>query len=166
MTMKSAKMSFQIVLLLVVLLLLTPHVANSHCEIPCGIYGDTARITLLYEHIDTIEKSMRQIAAISRESGPNWNQLVRWVSNKEKHADEVQHIVTQYFMTQRVKPTSTKYVEKLTTLHKMLIAAMKAKQTTDLSHTKELRALVGEFAKIYLTEDDLRHLRAHHHEGK
>ena len=32
------------------------------------------------------------------------NQLVRWVDNKEIHADELSEIVTYYFMTQRIKP--------------------------------------------------------------
>ncbi|MCK5701941.1 MAG: hypothetical protein KAI29_12345 [Cyclobacteriaceae bacterium] len=26
----------------------------AHCEIPCGIYNDELRITLLYEHFTTI----------------------------------------------------------------------------------------------------------------
>ena len=36
-------------------------VAQSHCQIPCGIYGDDARFEELAEHIRTIEKSMAQI---------------------------------------------------------------------------------------------------------
>ena len=80
----------------------------------------------------------------------NHNQLARWVMNKEKHANELQHIVTQYFMTQRIKLDTKRYNEKLTLLHKMLVYAMKCKQTTDLSHVSTLRALLGEFQKVYL----------------
>ena len=110
---------------------------SSHCEIPCGIYGDTTRFSLLYEHIATVEKSMQQIIALSKaesaNNSTNSNQLARWVKNKEEHANEIQHIVTQYFMTQRVKPkdtSDTKYVKHLTLLHKILVHAMKSKQTT------------------------------------
>jgi nickel superoxide dismutase len=146
--------------------------ARAHCEIPCGIYGDTTRIDLLYEHIRTVEKSMNQIVALSKDSSANANQLVRWVGNKETHAGEIQHIVTQYFMTQRVKPNPagddaarTKYVGQLTALHDVLIRAMKAKQTTDLAHVEAMRHAVEEFSRLYFSEEDFRHIREHHAGG-
>jgi nickel superoxide dismutase len=128
----------------------------SHCEIPCGIYDDPLRMKLIDEHIGTIEKSMRQITELSRAKEKNYNQIVRWVGNKEKHAGEIQHIVTQYFMTQRVKPADPadaakheKYVAQLTLLHRMLVHAMKAKQTTDLAHVEALRSLSAQFKSVY-----------------
>ena len=36
-------------------------IAGAHCQIPCGIYDDAARITMMEEHVTTIEKSMKQI---------------------------------------------------------------------------------------------------------
>ena len=80
-------------------------IAYSHCQIPCGIYDDQARFDMIAEHITTIEKSMNEIRKLSEQDKPNMNQIVRWVQNKEEHADELGHIVTYYFMTQRVKPT-------------------------------------------------------------
>ena len=123
--------------------------AAAHCEIPCGIYDDQLRVQLIAEHATTIEKSMQQIVELSKASPTNYNQLVRWVSNKEKHATEIQHIVSQYFMTQRLKPDQEKYSEKLILLHKMLIAAMKCKQTTDLSQVSVLRTHLKEFELLY-----------------
>ena len=106
-------------------------VVFSHCEIPCGIYGDPMRLDMMAEHITTIEKSMNEIHRLSKEPGANANQLVRWVNNKEHHADEFTHNVTQYFLTQRIKPapeTDAKayhdYVHKVTALHQMMITAM------------------------------------------
>ncbi len=107
---------------------------GAHCEIPCGIYDDQLRADLIAEHSTTIEKSMKKIVELSKQNPVNYNQLVRWISNKEKHADEIQHLVTQYFMTQRIKPDAKKYSEKLAVLHKMLIYAMKCKQSTDVAH--------------------------------
>lgn len=121
----------------------------AHCEIPCGIYDDKARITLMNEHITTIEKSMRQISERSGQTPIEYNQLVRWISNKENHANELQHIVTQYFMTQRIKFDAKDYEKKLTVLHKILVHAMKAKQTTDLEHISTLRSLVSDFETLY-----------------
>lgn len=125
--------------------------AWSHCEIPCGIYDDQARINLILEHTHTIEKSMK---AINAQANPN--QLVRWVSNKEKHAEKIQNIVAKYFLCQRIKPVSpnkkndfVKYQQELTWLHHILVHAMKAKQTTDPKHTQIIRDLVNQFQKSY-----------------
>ncbi len=140
-----------------VLFLAVGVVAQAHCEIPCGIYGDEMRVQMIAEHITTIEKSMKQVIELSAAEKPNHNQLVRWVNNKEEHSDEIQHIVTQYFMTQRIKPAdpsdgeaTAAYVKQLTLLHKVLIQAMKAKQTTDQAVVDDLRKLLDEFSEAYL----------------
>lgn len=130
---------------------------SSHCEIPCGIYDDEMRINMIAENITTVEKSMKQIIELSGQDKKNMNQIVRWVQNKENHVDEISHIVTQYFMTQRLKPVEADhseaymgYVEKLTLLHQMLVYSMKAKQTTDLANVEELRSLLTSFKAAYL----------------
>jgi nickel superoxide dismutase len=140
-------------------LLILPPVLYSHCQIPCGIYGDPARFDMIAENINTIEKSMKQIVELSAKESPDMNQIVRWVQNKEKHADDTAHIITYYFMAQRIKPvdrTETedyhKYVKKLTLLHKMLVHCMKAKQTTDLSNVEKLRSLLAEFQTAYVDQ--------------
>jgi nickel superoxide dismutase len=126
--------------------------AAAHCEIPCGIYDDEARINELLEHVSTIEKSMNQIMAIDKEKDHNANQIVRWVMNKENHANELQHIVTQYFMTQRIKLDAKNYDKKLGLLHQMLVYAMKSKQTTDLDNTAKLTAAINDFKSLYFAK--------------
>ena len=130
--------------------------AYSHCQIPCGIYDDEGRFNTMAEHITTIEKSMKLIESLSAEDKPNMNQIVRWVNNKEAHADELSHIVTFYFMAQRIKIVSEgepqeykKYVKKLTLLHEMLFYAMKAKQTTDTANVEKLKSLLNQFHESY-----------------
>ena len=122
---------------------------GAHCEIPCGIYDDQVRANLIYEHTVTIEKSMKNIAALSKEAPADYNQLVRWVSNKEEHATKTQHIISQYFMTQRIRPDAEKYPDKLSVLHKMLLAAMKCKQSIDVANVQTLRSLLKEFEILY-----------------
>ncbi len=158
-----------VLLVAVVLTLGTGKIVRSHCEIPCGIYGDRTRIDLLYEDITTVEKSMNQVILLSDVgAAENINQLVRWVTNKEEHATKIQHVVMQYFMTQRVKPKTAgdagykKYVTQLTSLHGILVHAMKAKQTTDVEHGKHLRRHVDEFSAAYFTAEDLKHIRSDH----
>ena len=138
--------------LLASLLFLSSSIPNAaaHCEIPCGIYDDQLRTQLIAEHATTIEKAMKQIVELSAADEPNHNQIARWVANKESHASEIQHIVSQYFMTQRIKPGMEGYGEKLELLHRMLVAAMKCKQTTDLDQVSELRSLTKKFTDLYL----------------
>jgi nickel superoxide dismutase len=69
--------------------------------------------------------------------------------NKEHHANELQEIVTQYFMAQRIKIDTKDYAKKLTLLHKILVYAMKCKQTTDLSHIGTLNQLLVDFHELY-----------------
>jgi nickel superoxide dismutase len=137
------------VTLAVLMVVLGAVTVSAHCEIPCGIYQDQLRVDMIAEHLTTIEKSMKKIMELSRENPVNYNQLVRWVSNKEKHANEIQHIVTQYFMTQRLKPDAKKYLEQLSVLHKMLVYAMKCKQTAEPSQVNDLRVLLQEFETLY-----------------
>ena len=100
---------------------------SAHCQIPCGIYDDELRVQLIEEHITTVEKSMNQIITLGAAENVDYNQLVRWVSNKEAHAQEIQDIVTAYFMAQRIKPPKdhsdesavNEYMHKLALLHLM-----------------------------------------------
>lgn len=131
--------------------------ASAHCEIPCGIYGDEARFSAIAENLKTIEKSMNQIVLLSADAGKNMNQLVRWVNNKESHADQIREIVAQYFLAQRIKapangdPAVRKvYSEKLALLHQMIVSAMKCKQTTDTAHVKKSRELLRSFEALYM----------------
>ncbi len=131
-----------------------------HCQVPCGIYNDELRFTMIQEHILTIEKSMVQIIALSKEPSENYNQIVRWVLNKEKHADELAHTVTHYFLAQRIKPIDEEdskpfrdYLFKVSLLHKMVVYSMKAKQTTDQANVDKLRSLLQDFRKVYLGKE-------------
>ncbi len=123
--------------------------ALSHCEIPCGIYDDEMRINMITEHITTIEKSIVQIKKLTGNKSIDYNQLTRWIMNKEHHADELQKIVTQYFMTQRIKPDTKNYSNKLILLHKILLFSMKCKQQTTLAHIRALKSLSKEFQALY-----------------
>jgi nickel superoxide dismutase len=123
--------------------------ALCHCEIPCGIYDDQMRVKMIGEHITTIEKSMKEILRLTTEHPMNHNQLVRWIMNKENHANKLQEIVTQYFMTQRIKLDAKDYGRKIALLHKMLVHAMQCKQTTDVAHVGTLRSVLKEFEVVY-----------------
>ena len=132
-------------------------VAFAHCQVPCGIYDDQARLDALGENIMTIERAMKMIGDLSDDAEPNHNQIIRWVEAKNHHADDIAHIVSWYFLQQRVRPVEETdeaafeaYVQKLTLLHGMLIQSMKAKQTTDLTYVETLKTLLDDFGKAYV----------------
>ena len=152
---------------IVLLLLAFSASVFAHCQVPCGIYGDKMRFDMLREHITTIEKSMNQINDLSGDATKNMNQLVRWVNNKDQHADEFTEIVTYYFLAQRIKIKELtdaehgSYQNKVTVLHQMMVYAMKCKQTTDLENVNKLKSLVDGFEDMYFSNEDKQHLKEH-----
>ena len=134
--------------------------AWAHCEVPCGIYDDDARFTELAEHITTMEKAMKNIVELGQQSPTNYNQIVRWVTTKDDHAEKFQYIVSQYFMTQTIKPVDpsdkkaySAYLKKIELAHHLLVYSMKAKQGTDLEVIKTLRSKLEAFKKAYTHHD-------------
>ncbi len=146
-------------------------VAGAHCQIPCGIYDDMMRIRMMEEHVTTIEKSVRLIGELADATEPgDVNQLVRWINNKDQHADYLGEIVTEYFLRQRISAPSgddaearETYLKQLEVLHQLLRVSMKAKQTVDPKIGEELRALIDQLSTLYFSEEDLKHLETHSH---
>jgi len=122
----------------------------AHCEVPCGIYGDQRRFETLLEDQQTIAKAIVQINELAGKSDAlSSNQLVRWVTTKESHATNSQHIIAQYFMTQRIKPGTDGYGKKLAAAHAVMVAAMKCKQGADSATSDALRASILDFYRAY-----------------
>jgi nickel superoxide dismutase len=138
-----------------------PFTAGAHCQIPCGIFHDELRVQLMEEHITTIEKSMNEIIALGKTEPVNYNQLVRWVMNKEDHVRQLDEIVGAYFLAQRIKlpaadadeQATKEYLHRLALLHAIQVHAMKAKQGTDLAEIATLRELVAKFRLAYFGKE-------------
>ena len=132
----------------------------SHCQIPCGIYSDAMQIMQIKEDLSTIEKAMNEINYLSTKSDPqSLNQVNRWVAAKEYHAQNIQDIVSKYFLTQRIKKSSENYIKKITFLHELLISAMKCKQTLDKKNVSNSLSLLDSFSELYFDQDGLEHLK-------
>lgn len=135
---------------LIALFLANTESVFAHCEVPCGIYGDQRRFEQMLEDHATISKAMTSIQELSEKSdAQSVNQSVRWINTKETHATSVQHVIAQYFMTQRIKPDAKDYAKKLTAAHAVMIAAMKCKQTVDPAAADTLREAVLDFYRAY-----------------
>ncbi len=127
---------------------------SAHCQIPCGIYNDDVVFGELMTDVTTIEKSMNQINALSEDLDENPHQLVRWINNKEAHAQKIQDTMSAYFLAQRIKldlkdSDGDKYYKLVSLAHKITVLAMKCKQTTDLENVKALHDALHEFQTTY-----------------
>lgn len=121
----------------------------SHCQIPCGIYDDDARFSQMLEDTVTLDKSVKQIQELSEETPPNYNQLVRWIDNKELHADKIGETIFYYFLAQRIKSDQEHYQELLVASHKIIVLSMQVKQTVDPEVVEELKKAIVSFQEIY-----------------
>ena len=132
----------------------------AHCQIPCGIYSDAMQIIQIKEDLRTIEKSIAMIKKLSGKSDPkSLNQINRWISSKEEHAQNIQNIISQYFLTQRIKQSSNNYENELITLHQLLISVMKCKQDVNKENVRKSNELLDNFSEFYFDDHDLEHIK-------
>jgi nickel superoxide dismutase len=119
--------------------------APVHCQVPCGIYGDLMRIDMLMEDAQTIEKGMAQVLEMEAAEKPNYNQIVRWITTKDDHAQHIQDMAGDYWFAQRIKAPAADadeaagatYDSQLRHMHGIMTSAMKCKQTTDAANVDE-----------------------------
>lgn len=140
----------------VVLWSASPATSEAHCQVPCGIYDDAARIANLREDATTIAKATKQIAEMAGgHSALAINQGVRWINTKELHASHIIEVVSQYFLTQKVKPVAVgapgrdAYLAKLADHHAVMVAAMKTKQQVDPAAVTALEGAIDALAQHY-----------------
>ena len=144
---------------LIIIILFLSNTIFAHCQVPCGIYDDVLRILQIKEDFNTIDKAIDKIKELSKYSDEiSHNQLTRWVIAKEKHASNIQKIVSEYFLTQRIKETNQKYIEQTTTLQRILVMAMKCKQKLEQDYVNKGLNLVTSFSEVYFDSHGIEHL--------
>lgn len=143
-------MNLNLILLTIIPSFLTLQYAWSHCQVPCGVYGDPARFSQMLEDQTTIAKAIDQISELTgKKDAKSANQLNRWVAAKEDHASKIQKIIAEYFLTQRIKPSSEKYGALLKGAHSVMVAAMKCKQGADTQTADTLKSAIKSFQQVY-----------------
>ena len=126
------------------------NISFGHCQVPCGVYGDTARFTQMLEDQTTIAKAIAQINDLAdKKDAQSANQLSRWVTTKEDHASKIQKIIAEYFLTQRIKSSSDKYDALLKSAHAVMVAAMKCRQGVDAKNADSLKSAIESFQSVY-----------------
>ena len=124
---------------------------EAHCQVPCGIYDDAARVSAMLEDATTVAKATKLINELAgKTDAQSQNQMVRWVSNKEKHAQNIISTISDYFLTQRVKSTQKDYTERLIKHHAVIVAAMKAKQHANALSAENLHKSIHALSVYYV----------------
>lgn len=148
------KNKMQLILLSLVVLIgtgmLTPQTLHAHCQVPCGIYDDHARLQSMLEDAATVEKAARMINELAGKlDAQSQNQMVRWVNTKENHAEHIIETISNYYLTQRVKPEQKDYEKRLVNHHAVILAAMHAKQNAALGFGEALTKSIQVLAEYY-----------------
>ena len=103
---------------------------------------------------------MGEINTLSAKNDPqSINQLNRWIMTKEEHANNIQKVVSDYFLTQRVKSKNKNYDKHLKFLHEILVSAMKCKQTVDSKNVDNALKSLDSFVNVYFDDHGLEHLK-------
>lgn len=123
---------------------------QAHCQIPCGIYDDHAEVQSMLQDSKTIEKAVAVLEELAGKTDvQSQNQIVRWVMNKENHAERIINTISNYFLTQRVKASQEDYTERLVKHHTVIVAAMKAKQNANMDVVHALEDAIQAIAPYY-----------------
>ena len=134
------RVTVMILAMLMGLATLTPRTLLAHCQIPCGIYDDHMRLQSMLEDAATIEKAIQMMNSLEgKKDLQSQNQMVRWIMNKEEHSQMIIETISDYYLTQRVKPEQKDYLERLQKHHAVILAAMKTKQNTDIQFVVDLQ---------------------------
>ncbi len=130
-----------------------PEPVYAHCDIPCGIYdpheAQISALTVL--RMDQLIGELAAPAADAKaeERSAYASKLSRYTTVKEQHAERVKHelrvIWGDYFTADHVKQFP--HAHELT--FKVLKAASKARQGTNLADAQALVGLVQEFSELF-----------------
>merc|ERR1712176_1252683 len=133
---------------------------GGHCQVPCGIFDDPKLVADIKEAVATITKAMGQINELSADiNALTMGQMTRWVNTKEEHAGKVIQLIGEYCLCQRVKPAGDPkspfkeekdYIAALQAHHAVMLAAVKCKQTVDVTNAETLESACAEMSKMYL----------------
>ncbi|QJB57534.1 superoxide dismutase, Ni [Pseudodesulfovibrio sp. zrk46] len=122
----------------------------AHCQVPCGIYDDNARVASMLEDAITIKKAVSLLNELNSKSDvQSRQQFVRWVNTKEQHAQKIISTISDYFLTQRVKANQDDYVQRLKDHHAVIVGAMKAKQNATDDVASNLEEAIKLLLKYY-----------------
>lgn len=134
---------------LAVCIALAPIKLSAHCQLPCGIYHDDLKFAQLDECIQTIKKAIDEIKANGGGSALENNQLVRSVNLKDEYADKIAHMMSFYFLQQRMSSSEKNFAPMLCKAFEILKMSAQVKSSVDVTLVNELQSSIASFKKLY-----------------
>lgn len=113
---------------------------SAHCQLPCGIYHDDMIYDLIDQYAETMYKGITVMNQSKLDSVHDFNELTRWVIEKEKESNETAQLITFYFLQQKIKPGEPETTKRLEAAHKLLFLLVAIKQNNEIR-------FVDQFAK-------------------
>jgi nickel superoxide dismutase len=104
----------------------------AHCQMPCGIYHDEMVFDQIDQFIETTVKAISVMEDNPFSTVQDRNAFVRWVTQKDKGADEIALLITTYFLQQKIKPGEEDTTKRVLSAHQLLFYLVQIKQTVDL----------------------------------
>lgn len=133
---------------------------GGHCQVPCGIFDDPKLVSDIQEAIATIRKASVQIGELRElKTALAVNQMVRWANTKEEHASKIIGLMADYCLAQRIKPisdpktpfqTEAEYIAALAAHHKVMLLAVKCKQSAEAAYADALGEAASDLSKMYM----------------
>lgn len=104
----------------------------AHCQMPCGIYHDEMVFDQIDQFVETTVKAISVMEDNPFKTVQDRAAFVRWVVQKDKGADDVAHLITTYFLQQKIKPGEDDTVKRVLSAHQLLFYLVQIKQNVDL----------------------------------
>jgi nickel superoxide dismutase len=124
----------------------------AHCQLPCGIYHDDMAYDQIDQYIETMYKGITVINDSQFKTPRERNETIRWVMLKDKESDKMAHLITSYFLQQKISLNDPDLTKKLTAAHKLLFLLVTIKQNTDRNIVKDFAAEWDKFKLMFHVE--------------
>ncbi len=125
---------------------------SAHCQMPCGIYHDEMVYDQIDQYTETMYKGITVMNQNKLESVHDFNDLTRWIMEKEKESNDIAQLINVYFLQQKIKPGEPETAKRLTTAHKLLFLLVAIKQNNDLKFVDQFIKQWEEFKLMFHPE--------------
>lgn len=130
---------------------------SAHCQMPCGIYHDQMVYDQVDEFYETMYKCCKAMGNNKFETGEERNCYIRWVMTKDRMCDETAHILTTFFLQQKIKPGEDETADLVICLHKCLFLIVAIKQNVDVKIVEQFGKEWENFKKLFHPEVECKH---------
>ncbi len=125
---------------------------SAHCQMPCGIYHDEMVYDQIDQYAETMYKGITVMNGNKLDSVHDFNDLTRWILEKEKESNTTAELISSYFLQQKIKPDEPETVKRLVAAHKLLFLIVAIKQNNEVKFVEQFAKQWDEFKLMFHPE--------------